>query len=194
MPIPIDTKTEQTTDATIRTNNYDDAIVNQEKWINGLSEHQKSTVSDYTDMSYWETNDFLRNNRLNGMQKSELEKRVSDLEELLSKAPKYQGETHRGIGMDKDSYESFKKAVKSSDVYYDKAFMSTTHDSEESKLFAEEGDYTVQIKINGRNGVPIDKLSNSPHEKEVIYNRNTKFKILKVEEKEETLYLDLEEL
>ena len=61
-----------------------------------------------------------------------------------------------------------------------KSFISTTY-SEDAIIEAMKfRPHTVLIRIEGKNGKLIEPLSTLPAEKEVLFNTNTKFKVVKV--------------
>ena len=58
--------------------------------------------------------------------------------------------------------------------------MSTSIDKLVANDFAEGTQYKIIFEIKGKNGVDISSISDIPDEKEVLFNKGSKFKITKI--------------
>ena len=79
-------------------------------------------------------------------------------------------------------------------MYVEKGFLSTTYDKSIVDNYL-GGEYTVSLEINSKNGVMIDKVSYFDKEKEVLFNKGSKFRIDEIiNESEQRKIIKLTEL
>jgi len=101
---------------------------------------------------------------------------ISRLKQLLGEAPGYEGLSYRGTRLSDNVLAQFKK---DGFVTMD-AFTSTSLERTKALEFTEFGTEgrSVLFEILGRNGTHIDSLSVVGHEKEILFNAGTKFRVL----------------
>jgi hypothetical protein len=164
---------------TKRTSDLQQAQKNQEEWVSKLSIEDKIDFAEYTSNSYQKINGQLRD--ANNFQEYNFDRLINNLSDNLKNAPKYNGVTYRGLRFtNPNDYNNFINKLKESDFFVEKAFMSTTSDMQVLDKFFFFDKYEVRLKINGKNGVLIDKLSLVQAEKEILFDRNSKFKFVKI--------------
>ncbi len=160
------------------------------------TENEKNAVDEYTNTGYSTLNKQLRQaNPEGGVYEAypgENARTISDLDSFLAKAPKYHGVTYRGISYrSQDGFESFLKDLKDDNILQDQAYGSTSTLTGKADQFVAGTSYRVVMKIRGESGVYLGKASSHPGEKEVLFPRNTKFKVHSVDVKsfdEHTLF------
>ena len=142
-----------------------------------FTEAEKKSVTTYTKGNYSRINEYLRG------QSYELSpdnfNTVKELNSFMQKAPKVKAETYRGVTFEsKKGLDDFLKLTDGG-VFSDKGFLSTTYDKKMAESFTNSDPFSVLIKIKGKSGVTIENLSDMKNEKEILFNRNTAFKIEK---------------
>ena len=176
-----------------------EALRAMRKYKNGLSDDELDAFAEYTGSDYYEINRSLRDGE-ETILIDRLDVIKNHLDKVLEDAPKFKGTTYRGIEFTSfASYDKFAKEISVGMVMSDKSFMSTTlyehisgkftNAGDESRLkFAPDGSgfvqlgFTVDIVVKGKTGVFLDGLSSEETEKEVLFRRKTKFKVVKAEE------------
>ena len=83
---------------------------------------------------------------------------------------------YRSADLKPEHLESYKKAFESGKSHIEKGFMSTSYDAEVASDFGGN----VNFIIKSKNGAVIEKLSNLPHEKEVLFKTNQEFKVTNI--------------
>lgn len=168
------------------TNEKDAAQAIQDFEKEKLTKEMERAIQLYTDGSYYDLNKWLRgvpgfeNPPPNGPEI------VSGLEKFLNEAPKYEGDVYRGIKFSSSvAFNSFKSKLSPGNIIEDNGFVSTTTELSNVSTFSisRADPYAVNMVIKSKNGVFIDPLSSFKGEKEVMFNRRTKFKVNDVEEK-----------
>jgi len=155
------------------------ALKNETEWVKSLDETQKADVYNYTTSSFVEINGALRGrsgftdlNNVPGFNKM-----VDNLSNTIREAPKYKGVTNRGLMFDnKADFQKFVEGNKTG-VFHEKGFMSTSLNDIKDNRFL-QSPYTVQMEVQGKNGVLITDLTTNPDDLEVLFNKGTNFEIL----------------
>ena len=137
-----------------------------------MTNDEESAIMKYISSKSYTLNEKLRNGT-----KLEPEERqlVQNLNNALSKMPKYKGTVYRGItdfGID-DVDEFINSHVPDTIIEYP-AFTSTSKDKE---IYG--GDMPIQYVIRSKNGADITKFN--PEEQEILFKTDTKFIVTKVE-------------
>ena len=126
-----------------------------------------------------------------------LKEEIGLISEYLSGAPKYEGIVYRGMKWELEfgggaDYEDFLQHMKGGvgNIVQFKSFTSTSVDKNIIDKFLEKGDPKIanvifEIRAKGNNGVFLGKTANLPSEKEVMFDKDTKFKILSSEDYED---------
>lgn len=151
-----------------------------------LSEEEQHALNQYISFESYIINEKLRNgNALNELQQEFVKK----LDSALKKLPNYKGNISRSLYFgDKSAAEDFVKKFKVGDEITFPEFISTTCSKE---LYNPEGEVQIFIVASkkGRDITPVNKA-----EKEVLYERNAKFKVIDIEEKADMYFVRLEEI
>lgn len=143
-----------------------------------FSDNEKEAVNTYTKGNYTQINAYLRG------QMKQISQTNSDvvkgLDSFIKKAPKVEAETYRGLGFsEKQDFEKFIN-LKNGDPYTDDGFMSTTYDRNVARTFTNLEAFKVTLTIKGKNGVYIEHLSDAKKEKEILFGRGSKFKVISI--------------
>lgn len=148
----------------------------------------ESAIKDYTgSWAYPKIQAYLRNG-IEGESIDYIKDLINGMDAYLDQAPKFEGTVYRGLQFDKKD-KGFKELIKGitgeGAELMDKSFMSTTSDPSILQYFVDHpGKHHVVFTIEGKSGVDISHLSRSPGEKEVLFGRNIKFKVVSYEEKD----------
>lgn len=129
---------------------------------------QKFAVADYSGDRFLKLNRALRSGESLDASDQTL---VRNLDSHLANAKKHKGVTFRVI---EDPDGSIAKSIEAGGTFSDKAYAST---STSIPSFVSKGQIAFQIV--GKNGVDISGQSLNPGEREVLYPRNTRFKVIK---------------
>ena len=110
---------------------------------------------------------------------------------------KYEGVSYRGIVLDRTSFDKFKSLAKG-DEYLEKGFMSTSLSKLVSDDFASGTEYKAVFEIKGKKGVDVSSISDLQEEKEILFDKMSKFIIKKIrisdKSKYGNLYIYLDEI
>ena len=111
-----------------------------------------------------------------------IRKQIDDVESLLDVAPNHNGTVFRGGHVP----PSVLQEMRETGVFKDKAFLSSSVDERvaldfASKIPQDPDDVKVLFTINSSKGTNIQPVSQVRFEQEVLFHRNTKFKVESVE-------------
>ena len=154
---------------------------------NGLTESEKKGLVNYLSSWSYKINDKLRK----GLELSDYDKEnITNLDSALSKLPKYQSNKplHRSLNFwSEEELTDFLKERKPGAILVEPSYISA------SKVIYDENDNVQIIIRNSKNGVDLSDYGLA-EEKEVLFGRNTKFKILKGYTKGEQIILEVDEI
>lgn len=142
--------------------------------INNLTLEEKAEILSYKSFDYYEINEILRNDGINGLNELQKEK-VRTLDSALYKLPNYEGDLTRSLYFynEKDLNDFIAKCQKDN-ALKSKAYVSTSKNISEYY----NSDAQVQIFIkDSKHGRDLEGYDNG--ENEVLYSRNSDFKIIK---------------
>lgn len=150
-----------------------------------LSDTERRALNQYVSFDFYVINEKLRN----GLELTSSEKlMVSNLDDALKKMPKYEGDLSRSLYFgDEEAVKEFLEHMKiGEDICFDE-FISTTCGSE---LYNPDGEIQIFIQnsVKGR-----DIRSVNDKEMEILYERNSKFKVLNIVQQNEKYWILLEE-
>lgn len=133
-----------------------------------LTKDEEAALKRYISSESYTLNDALRHGTLSKAQ----EKLVSELDSALNKMPIYKGKEplQRDYFFDRESLDQFVKNMKNNDIFKDRAYLST------SKSHYGEGMEQVHFIINNSMTGRDISVYNS-NESEVLFRRDTKFKV-----------------
>ncbi|QWQ39299.1 hypothetical protein KMP11_02950 [Gemella sp. zg-570] len=148
-----------------------------------LSETEQRAISKYTDKDSGKINNYLRNKDLGGVRNAKFEDVVQALDAVLeSNRLGYDLKLYRYTGK-----EEF-KALQEGDYF--KNYVSTSIHRTRTEHFGDG--YKLIIQTPGHTkGYYIGKNSENDYEKEFLVHRNTRYKILNIDEKKGILEMEL---
>jgi hypothetical protein len=137
-----------------------------------LSVYEKAIIYKYSEDGYEDLNEKLR------LSKGE---KISIfgilLEECLLKLPDYKDIVYRGNGLSQPEFDQYYSNYESKLPFREHCFFSTS----KSKAAASEfnrGKYRVLFTILSKTGKEIESIAKYSSEREVLFNRNTEFKVI----------------
>lgn len=138
-----------------------------------LSTKERNAVQDYTTDKFKTINKELRDG---GSLSGDTKSIVDSIDSALAKSPKHEGTTFRKFTPPDPA--AYIEQLQPGKVFSDPAFVSTSKDT---PRFIPGG--SVALQIIGKNGVDISNISlHGNAEKEVLFPRGTKFKVLKAKQ------------
>ena len=162
-----------------------------EEGYNGDNCYSNPMIAAYKSSESYKINALLRE----GIQLDEEQDAfISLLDDELLNCPKYNGTTYRNISFameGKDSFDLFLSEHEEGGYVSYPAYTST---SKSKDGYPVSGDYSIHFEIVGKSGHDISKLHGLQEEEEVIYQRNTEFRIVQVRLLEKEAYIKLEEV
>lgn len=163
--------------------NYIESGGTTKEW-NSLTKENKHAINSYVSSSSYFINDILRNGYKLDDEQKEI---VKNLDDALNKMHPYEGDLTRSVYFyDAQSFDKFLKEYEVGKILTIKQYLSTT----KGDVYNPEAQ--VQLKIlNSKNGINISAFNNS--EDEVLYKRNSKFKVIRIYIKNDVTYIELEE-
>lgn len=135
--------------------------------VTGLSDEQQASIWFYTSVEYPQINKALRNQEL---LQGNYTKIVANIDSGLESLPCYSGKVYRKLAIDSDRLGSLKVGSK----FIEKAYVSTS----KSPDVTVSGTEAYTFVIRHKNGRDIKNCSMNPHEEEVLFVRNTEFKVI----------------
>lgn len=152
-----------------------------------LTDYEKAIIYAYSDEGY-AVNAELRN--LQGQQMPEF---ARYLNKALSKLPSKKGVVYRGIWRIDSILEKYRLAVKTGEILIEYGFTSTSRVRDIAEQFGE-----IILNISSKNGKAIEKFtkfgsSSFDNEEEILFKCGSKFKVLRIIEKNNFIVINLEE-
>lgn len=153
------------------------------------------SVAKYTSSYYPRINQYLRGQRK--QLDDETLSVISEISKYVNLSGKYVGTSYRGIVADRNYFDRL-KSLKKNDDFTEQGFMSTSIDKLVADDFADGASYKIIFEIEGKRGVDISSISDVQEEKEVLFDKSSKFKIKKIKvvdkNKYGSIYINMEEL
>lgn len=154
--------------------NYDEATKLAKAAVN--SKEDAAIINKYSGTAYISWNNCKRKQKMCPPDTTELDR----LDQILDNAPKFQGETYRGISFsNKADFDNILTQAKKGSVFTDKGFMSTSAKPTIANDF-QYSDFNITFKINSKRGVAIKEFSSLQFEEEVLFKSNTSFLVKNV--------------
>jgi SPP1 gp7 family putative phage head morphogenesis protein len=151
-------------------------------------------IEEYTSEDFQVLNEYMKSGDIipdfygEKLDESEIKEKINNIDTFLEGAPKMNGTVYRGMKFSKEGKEpirqfnKFVNDVGSKKSFMFKQFTSTSTDKDVALDFSmDKENYGVLFKIKSKNGVYLNGLSLIPEEKEVLFNKETKFKILGID-------------
>ena len=163
--------------------NYIESGGATKEW-NSLTKENKHAINLCFIIFFYFINDILRNGYKLDDEQKEI---VKNLDDALNKMHPYEGDLTRSVYFyDAQSFDNFLKEYEVGKILTIKQYLSTT----KGDVYNPEAQ--VQLKIlNSKNGINISAFNNS--EDEVLYKRNSKFKVIRIYIENDVTYIELEE-
>ena len=141
-----------------------------------FTKQQVLKVNDYTTDNFEHYNGFSRDPSVNVS--PEFKEGVSGITDFLQVAPKREGVQYRGTTIPKDVLDK----VIETGVFKDPGILSTSVHEHIARSFAKkhipkDGDVPVLLEIHSKNGTDIRRLSQNPHEGEVLFPMLSEFNV-----------------
>ncbi len=149
-----------------------------------ISDIHKKTISEYTGEKFNQINQYLGGQRKQVT--DPVKETINELSSFLDSAPKVTATSYRGKKGDR-IFEEF-KSLKKGDTYSEKAFMSTTYDKNIADNFANGSYNKVLMTIKGKSGVLVESYSDARTEKEILFNKGSKYKIESIKSEKQGKY------
>lgn len=139
--------------------------------LDKLNKDEKYAVNKYIGSTSYKINEKLR---LNLPLDNEDRKLIEHLDKALDKMDNYNGIVTRSVWINSEDIPYFMKDYKVNQITSSNAYMSTTC----GETYNPEA--RIQMFINSKTGKDLRKFNNE--EQEILFKRNTKFNVLKVDD------------
>lgn len=148
-----------------------------------LSDDEQYAINQYVSSESYKINEILRNDLDFTKQQEEL---MNNLDKVLDKMPNYHGVVQRSIMLDKEQIKKFLELHQEGNVIKYKAYTSATAGSRYNDFS------NVELLIKSINGKDMRKYNKE--EQEILFKRNTKFKVIRKEKIDDIYYIQMEEI
>lgn len=152
-----------------------DAYLNSPEFHATLTPDDKQAISGYTGNSYYaQLNKAIYNESQHGIAPdAKFQDIIQKTDAALAKFPKYSGEVYRKVTI--SNLDAFMKGYAEGDTVTFPAYSSSS-----TTKGTWSGNVQYTIKTNGKKASPIFKHSQFPNEHEVLFGRNSQFRVKKV--------------
>lgn len=148
-----------------------------------LSDDEQYAINQYIGPESYKINETLRDNLDLTRQQQEF---LNNLDKALDKIPNYNGIVQRSLMLDKKQLNSFLELHQEGNVIKYKAYTSTTSGNRYNDFS------NVELLIKSINGKDMRKYNRE--EQEILFKRNTKFKVIRKEKINDIYYIQMEEI
>lgn len=148
-----------------------------------LSYEEQYAVNQYISSESYKINEALRNDLEITKQQ---EKMMSNLDKMLDKMPTYEGIVQRSLILDNETLNEFLKIHKTGNKIQYKQYISTTIENRYNDLS------NVELHIKSKNGRDIRTYNRE--EQEILFKRNSSFKVNKIKKINDIYYIFMEEI
>ncbi len=167
--------------------NYQNKVNELQNQIEGskieLSDYEQYAINQYIGPESYKINEVLRNDM--NLTKQQ-EKIINNLDKILDKMPNYEGVVQRSLMLDKKQLSRFLELHQEGNVIKYKAYTSATAGNRYN-------DYSnVELLMKSINGKDMRKYNKE--EQEILFKRNTKFKVIRKEKINDIYYIQMEEI
>lgn len=165
---------------------FEDEITKEDiQHMYDLSDDEMYAVNQYVSSESYKINDIFRRGMLLSGSMKQMSK---NLDKALNKLDSYEGDVTRSLSIDDPGIlKSFLQAHKVGNSVTYPEYISTTSGG----IYNKKGNIQLYI-LNSKNGKDLTLINKS--EKEVLYKRNSSFKVVAKEEKKGKVFILLEEL
>lgn len=156
-----------------------------------LTLEEKTIIYEYTNWEYLAVNSSLR--KSNGTNVSEF---AQYLDKILAKLPNYKDSVYRGAELPEPIFDKFQQAFLNKTPIIEHAFLSTS----KSQIVAQEyfvGNFLFEIF--GKKGKSIENIAkfgtySYDNEQEVLFRKNSRFKVSDITKRSKYTLITLKEL
>lgn len=173
------------------------ARLDMEKYINKVDKKELGAIALYTNIdnhtsNFEVVNKYIRTGKVDPDNKKNVETLINQVSDFLKDAPKVKGTVYRGMmwergGEGSKEFEGFLKRMEEGGYVEMNPFTSTSTKRQiVENLFvgSKRSDHTIRFEIKSKSGVFLGDLSAESEESEVLFDKDTKFKIKKVDKSE----------
>ena len=150
---------------------------------NKLTHNEQNSINKYISSDFYIINEKLRNNKELTTEESKL---VFNLDTALNKLPKYEGLVRRSLELNEKDLQVFLNEYTINNTITYASYTSMTC----GKRYNDNSN--VELYVYSQNGKNMLKYNND--EQEILYKRNSKFKIKEIELKNNIYHILLEEI
>lgn len=124
---------------------------------------------------------------------------IKSISSFLTDAPKFEGTVYRGMSFDiahggDKEYEAFMDNVESDIDFTLKPFTSTSVNKDEAMKFTLKDNINILMEIKSKRGIALDGAAEFPKEQEVLFDRDSKFKLIDKQISGDDVKLTIEEI
>ena len=148
-----------------------------------LSDDEQYAINQYIGPESYKINEILRND-LNLTKQQE--KIINNLDKALDKMPNYEGAVQRSLMVDKKQLKRFLELHQEGNIIKYKAYTSATAGNRYNDFS------NIELLIKSINGKDMRKYNKE--EQEILFKRNTKFKVIRKEKIDDIYYIQMEEI
>jgi hypothetical protein len=155
------------------------------KTFEQMNEMEKA-VNAYGGTFHKKLNPYLRG-QVKTKEAESLDFHAGLISKYIKGSPKYNGYCYRLVSFeDIKDFKSFAKQIESGVAIMDKSFLSTSIKKSNIPIeVKEKAKNRIWLKIKSKSGASIDHISSNPGEDEILFDRNTKFRLKQVIKKED---------
>lgn len=148
-----------------------------------LSDEEQYAINQYIGSESYKINEVLRNDLELTKQQEEM---ISNLDKVLDKMPIYKGNTTRSLKFDENDLEIFLKQHFMGNTVKYKSYTSSTVGSRYNELS------NIELHIKSKSGRDVRKFNSK--EQEILFGRNTTFRIINKERIKSVYHIYMEEI
>ena len=177
-----------------KTVDTEEARVDMMGYVAKVDDDELDAMARYTDVddhkgNYDALNWYIRTGEVDPDNKANVETLIDQVSAFLKNAPKVKGKVYRGMSWSKGGesskkFDGFLEQMEKGKKVQMKTFTSTSAEPsivEDLFVGTEEYDHTIRFEIKSKSGVFLGDLSEEAEEQEVLFDKDTKFKIKKVD-------------
>lgn len=165
--------------------NYKNKVNELQKEIDNstIKEEENYAINKYISSDFYTINEKLRND----IELNEIEQKLANnLDNMLDKIPNYKGLVSRSLQLNNKKLDNFLKIHKIDNIVNYKAYTSTT----KGERYSDKSN--VELYIESKTGKDITKYNFK--EQEILYKRNSKFKVKAIEKIKNTYHILMEDI
>lgn len=167
--------------------NYQNKVNELQNQIEGskieLSDDEQYAINQYIGPESYKINESLRSDLSLTKQQ---EKLLSNLDKMLDKMPNYEGIVQRSLMLDNETLNKFLKTHKAGRIIKYNQYISTTTGARYNELS------NIELHIKSKTGKDIRRFNKE--EQEILFKRNTVFKVIKAEKIGNEYHIYMEEI